>query len=59
MKFDYLARGANVALHAGRRIDQEGEEAEHDVDDDGVDVAADEGGLQPSSHSVQDDSYGD
>ena len=60
--------GQGRAGHLGRRaerrhgaggVDEEHEDAEHAVDDDGVDVAAHEGGLQAARHGVQDDAHGD
>lgn len=40
----HLAGGAEL-LNAGGGVHEEGEKAEHDVDDDSVDVGAEEGGL--------------
>ena len=54
----HLSGGAQL-LNAGWGVDEEGKEAQHNVDDDCVDVGAQEGGLEPSSHRVQDDSDGD
>lgn len=55
---EHLA-GRTELLNAGGGVHKEGEEAEHDVDDDSVDVGAEEGGLKPTSHGVQDDADGD
>ena len=57
-KLAHLGRGAEL-LHVGGGVHQEGEEAQHHVDDDCVDVGAEEGGLEPTSHGVQDDTDGD
>lgn len=53
----YLGGGSEQGNRGGR-VHHEAEEAQHDVDDDSVDVGADEGGLQASSHRIQDDTDG-
>ena len=52
----YDARGAQ--LRAGG-VDGEREDAQCDVDDDGVHVRRDERGLEAARHRVQDDAGGD
>ena len=58
MKGAHPVNAADAQVFAAR-VDGEGEEAERDVDDDGVRVAGGEGGLEPPRGRVQQHRDGD